>query len=58
MSDRDEYERDLRELEKAALEALQASRTRPLTEDEQMAVAYAAGLANAHYINLKRPERT
>ena len=37
------------ELQKAALEALQASLVRPLTKDEAMAVAYSAGLANDFY---------
>ena len=41
-------------LQKAALEALQASRTRPLTEDEAMALAYSAGVANDFYKEIRK----
>ncbi len=44
-----EQQRDMDALEKAALEALEASTKRALTRDEQMALAYAAGVANEHY---------
>jgi hypothetical protein len=55
MSDwRGEQYRDECELQKAALEALQASLTRPLTQDEAMAVAYSAGLANDFYKEIRQ----
>ena len=61
MSDRDEYERDLQEMRRAATEALVASIKRPLTEDEAMAAAYMAGIPNDVYQELhptlKTPER-
>lgn len=57
MSDRDEYERDQQELQKAALEALQASRTRALTEDEAMTLAYSAGLANPFYKEIRHEQK-
>lgn len=40
---------DMEQLEKAALEALQASLVRPLTQPEAMALAYSAGVANEFY---------
>jgi hypothetical protein len=36
-------------LQKAALEALQASTARPLTEQEAMCLAFSAGLADTFY---------
>lgn len=41
-----EQHRDECELQRAALDALQASQVRPLTKDEAMALAYSAGVAN------------
>ena len=40
---------DMEQLQKASLEALQASLTRPLTEDEAMLLAYWPGLSNDFY---------
>lgn len=51
--EQDEQRRDESELQKAALDALQASLVRPLTKDEAMAVAYSAGLANTFYKELR-----
>lgn len=50
--DLQEMQRDLEQLEKAATEALLASKNRPLTDDEIMAVAYSAGIANNVYRGL------
>ncbi|MDQ2987412.1 MAG: hypothetical protein M3R13_11975 [Armatimonadota bacterium] len=44
-----EQHRDELDLQRQALEALQAARTRPLSENELMALAYSAGLANTFY---------
>lgn len=49
MTDREEYERDLQQLEKATTEALVASQSRPLTREEILTVAYSAGVANNVY---------
>jgi hypothetical protein len=49
-----EQHRDECLLQQAATEALKASGTRPLTEDEQMALAYAAGLANDFYKEIRK----
>lgn len=54
MSDRDEYERDLRELHKAAVDAAVAAKDRPLTEEEIMALAYSAGIAQDVYKELRK----
>lgn len=48
-----EQHRDECELQRAAMEALRASRTRPLTEQEQMALAYSAGIANDYYKEIR-----
>lgn len=40
---------DMEQLQQAALEALQASLQRPLTQPEAMALAYSAGVANEFY---------
>lgn len=45
-SDRALYEKDLQEMERAAVEALTASKVRPLTDDEVMLVAWCAGVSN------------
>lgn len=49
MNDYEAQQHDMEQLQKAALEALQASLVRPLTKDEAMAVAYSAGVANDFY---------
>lgn len=48
-----EQHRDECELQRAAKEALLAARTRPLTEEEIMAAAYCAGIANDVYREIK-----
>lgn len=53
-----EQQRDMDALQEAALKALEASTARPLTLDEQMALAYAAGVANEHYKRITQPQRT
>lgn len=53
MTDRDEYERDLAELHKAAIDAAIASQSRPLTENEIMTWAWCAGIANDVYKELR-----
>jgi hypothetical protein len=53
LSDYAAYQADQEVLVKASLEALQASRTRPLTEEEQMTLAWSAGLAGAFYKEIK-----
>ena len=42
---RAEYERDLQQIERAAIEALVASTARSLTDDEVMLVAWCAGVS-------------
>ena len=44
----------IQEINVDQLKALQASRTRPLTEDEAMAIAYSAGLANDLYKEFRK----
>lgn len=41
-------------LQEAALEALKASRMRPLTDDEVMTLGYAAGMANDVYREIRK----
>lgn len=48
-TDRELYERDLQALHKACLDALLASQSRPLTEDEAMALAWSAGFSVDFY---------
>lgn len=47
-------QQDEEALHKAALEALEASLLRPLSESEAMALAYSAGLANDLYKELRK----
>lgn len=54
MTDREEYERDLQQLEKATTEALLAAQSRALTREEILTVAYSAGVANNVYKELAR----
>lgn len=54
MSDRDEYERDMQQLEKAATDALVAAQTRPLTREEILTVAWSAGVANNVYKEISK----
>jgi hypothetical protein len=49
MTDYEAFQADQEALHKAALEALKASQTRALTEDEAMTLAWSAGLANTFY---------
>lgn len=49
-----QQQQDEEVLQKAALDALEAAATRPLAEDEQMAIAYCAGLANTLYKKLRQ----
>ena len=50
-------QQDEDELHKAALEALEASLTRPLSQGEAMAVAYAAGMANDLYKGIRHEQK-
>ena len=54
MTDYEAFQADQEALHKAALDALQASRTRPLSEDEAMALAWSAGLANDFYREIRK----
>jgi hypothetical protein len=55
MSDwQQQQQHDEDELQRAALEALQASLARPLTKDEAMALAYSVGLANDFYRGIQQ----
>jgi hypothetical protein len=49
-----EYDRDLKEFERTARDALIASGFRPLTPDEQALLAWAAGLPMTHNPERKR----
>lgn len=49
-----EYDRDWQELRKAAIDAAVASKSRLLTEDEIMALAYSAGIATDVYEELRK----
>jgi hypothetical protein len=49
-----QQQQDEEVIQKAALDALQASLARPLTEDEAMALAYSAGVANSFYKELRK----
>lgn len=54
--DRDwaEYHNDQMQLQKATVEALAAAKTRPLTEDELMLVAWSAGLSNEVFKEIRK----
>lgn len=45
---------DLQQLERGAIESLLAAKKRPLSDEEIMAVAYSAGVANAVYKELRK----
>lgn len=49
-----EFDRDMQELRKAAIDAAVASKSRLLTEDEIMALAYSAGIASDVYQELRK----
>lgn len=51
---RAEYEQDMKQLERAATEALVASKSRPLTDDEIMLVAWSAGLIDNVYREIRQ----
>jgi hypothetical protein len=57
MSDEGDWQaaqhKDECELQRAAMEALLASRKRPLTDAEAMALAYSAGIANDFYKEIR-----
>ncbi len=52
-----EQERDLQMMAADAAKALAASKTRPLTEDEIMAIAFSAGIANETYKELRHEQK-
>jgi hypothetical protein len=54
MTDYESFEADQQALLKASLEALRASQTRPLTEEEAMTLAWSAGLANTFYKEFRK----
>lgn len=49
-----EQQRDLELLELAAIDALKASRTRPLTLEEQMTLAHLSGVASSYYKEVRQ----
>lgn len=49
-----EYDRDMQELRKAAIDAAVAAKGRCLTEDEIMALAYSAGIAEDVYLEIRK----
>lgn len=48
------YEHDMEIFQQQALEALRASQTRPLTEDEGMLLAWLGGLSNDFYKEIRK----
>ncbi len=54
MSWQQEQHKDECELEKAATDALLAAKHRPLSDEEIMAVAYSAGVANNVFKELRK----
>jgi len=49
-----QHHQAMQEIEREALEALRASRIRPLTDDEAMLLAWHAGLSGAFYKEIRQ----